>query len=216
MAERVGGAARRALQLIGGLNRGPIRPPSNAMGFTGRRTFRHLAATNSLTLTVNDFIEIMFVATGPTTGVRFFTAIRLKRVSFWCPAETSGSPFPFTFSWYDSSSTPFQGVPYIPVNDVSMDQSRGARHSYVPPPQTQAASWFTSGDISTNAIFNVTFAPAGTIMDIDVEYVIAPNSITGTSSVQRTVAGASAGVVYTSQLPTGTTNWAPYAPTYTT
>jgi len=172
-----------------------------------------LAATNSLQLTVNDLLDIQFFAATTTVGYRLFTALKIKRVSFWTPAETSGSPFPFTFTWQDNNTTPFQGVPFLPINDVSIDQARGAHHAFVPPPQSMASNWLMNIDGSSNVLFNVVFAPAGTIMDLEVEYVIAPNTVQGAVGIARALAGATVGVLYTSDLPSTTTNWAPYTPT---
>lgn len=185
------------------------------MGFTGRRVFRYLAASNSLVLTVNDLLDIMFFAADATTAYRFFSAIRLKRVSFWTPAETSGSPFPFMFTWQDNNPGPFQGIPMLPINDVSTDQARGAHHAFIPPPQTMAAAWLTIGDTDTTSIFNVTYAPSGTIMDLEIEYVLAPNTVTGPVVTARAITGATQGNLYTSMLPSTTSNWAPFQPTLT-
>jgi len=130
------------------------------------------------------------IETGATTAYPVAQAVRVKRVSVWCPYIGLGAPgiagilFPGAGSGFGSNTE---------VNSVSLSTSEPAYVTASPPPQSDNAFWTTGNGI---VLFSIYGSLSGTttgdvIVDVDLEYV----QMDGNAGALVTIAGGIQGVI---------------------
>lgn len=212
-AQYVGQAATRLL-------RGHQRPPpafvTKRIDFTTRYV---LANAGNNSVTVNDLLDSYFTAASATVGYRIFSAVKIRKLEVWGPAVgafTTGQS-DINFIWGAGQSGQDLGNPPQLINDVTLDQADVPHLCLVPPKNSVASMWQSSGS-NTDQMFYIE-APAGSILDLHLSGIVYDGSGSGSgftpAAVVSTIAGATAGYVYNRTLPSNTpTGWTPIVGIY--
>jgi len=168
-----------------------------------RRVFRYrITSSGNAAITFNDFFEMQFIASSATSGVRLFASMKLVHVDVWSIVTATGVDNAINFEWGDFSSTA-DGAPYCPVNSTSVDTMHAPHFRFKPMVNSSVSKWMVASVNDSSTIFTVS-GPVGAVVDITVDCIITGNTNSLTmQTVQRAVAGASAGQIYGTNLPSG-------------
>lgn len=168
-----------------------MHPPQFAPSILIRKKLRFQAvAAGTTTLKYNSFGDLHCVATGTTSAYALASSVRVRKIEMWGPMSSTLVPVTVSLDWTGSSS-PGSFGPSNKVSDTSMGSSEPAHVVSRPPPGSQIAQWF---DGSSGSQFCVLSYPAGTIIDLDYEYVVRDD---GTAQpVITAVVGATVGANY--------------------
>lgn len=149
--------------------------------------FVTVAALTNSTITFQNLLDAMFIATSATTGVTLFDAVRVRRVSLWARTiESTGvTTVNLTFA---GPSAGYSGDAKT-ISDTSMS-IEPAHVSARPDPESGAAMWQATGNVTA---FIIT-APALAVVDVQLSYrTIQTNGVAATQNVP---VGATAGELY--------------------
>lgn len=155
------------------------------------------SAVSALEFAIYNAVTSRIVATTTTVGFSILKAVRIKRVQIWCAIVTQGTPVAvaLTPSTDDPGNNSFNDLPEkIADNSISIDKP--AYIDYRPKVNHPSGSWHLSNTI-TNGLF-LCAIPAGGIIDIDYEAIL--NADAPVSTTVITLAGATAGTVYTGNI----------------
>lgn len=140
-----------------------------------------------------------------TTVRSWAGAFRIRRVTIY-PAVSTTDNSDAEISWYGADTT-LRMKPVIKDQSLPMGQLGLIRKvTAVPPKDSLSAFWFTAGGTSNN-MFGLWISQPGSIVDLDLEWVLFNATAAGMSQVTISVTTASLGVVYFLALddPSGTT-----------
>lgn len=204
---RVDSVFGRLAQQVAPLLRGPATPPAlrQVSGFT--RTVRYQCQSgglNNANFGIDDLLDMFFIATSATTGVRLCRTARLERIDIWGPATTPSATSNVGVVWSSTatSATDDLGAPEVPLIDVCMGVF-DAPVIHTRPPTGSVASMWQSGTTATEALCALT-CPDFSIIDFTATFIVAAgtSAVFGLppASVVRGVVGAVAGTLYTSTL----------------
>lgn len=207
-------AARRILPSIGNgasaLLRGYTTPPPCFTTKTVHFVQRYkLAVAGSYGITIADLLDSYFTAASATAGFRLFIALKCSKIELWAPAVTSViTTSELSFLWGAPQATDDFCMPSQIISDNSVGSNDPAHLCVKPPSKGLYSNWF--GSTTSTDQFCYIEAPAGTIMDIHLTAVLYDGSGGGTgftpSAVLSTIAGATAGYVYSRTLPCNNAN----------
>lgn len=177
--------------------------------------FRFVAsAATQYSFTVNDLMDLYFVATTATAGYRLASAIRIRGVEMWAGPYAAGAPYvtnTISFQWQTVGVNSIGG-PSILFSDTTMGSNDAAHLKLTPPAGSLASTWLSAGATDTDTIFTLA-CNTGSIFDLHVEIHLPEGGAAGDVpvAVVRAVAGATAGTLYCSSLPVGGITLTPVA-----
>ncbi len=204
---QVGSSLGRLAQQVAPLLRGPKTPPSlrQVSGFT--RTVRFQCQSGGLTnanLGVDDILDLFFIATSATSGVRLCRTVRLEKLSVFGPALTSTASNTVAVVWSSTATSAGDdlGAPEVPLIDTSMGVNDNPV-IHTRPPKDSVASMWQSGTTTTEPLCAITCPPLS-VIDLTATFIIgvgtSPIFGLGSVPVVRGVVGATVGALYTSTL----------------
>lgn len=159
--------------------------------------------SNSLALLrVDDILDSFFVANAATSGLRIFSAVKIRKIEIWGPPGDGGSASTVSFTWYNEASGQDVGAPSQVLTDTSVSPN-DVPHLCVEPPKNSSAAMWLSTTANTDTLCAM-ILPFGSVVDIHLVGTIAEGAVGGgtpQNAVTRTVAGATAGVMYSSYMP---------------
>lgn len=188
-----------------GAKRGYARPPtinfSKTLPYVTRYTMGSAGLAN---IAVNDLLDGFFVANSATSGLRIFSAVKIRKIEIWAPSGTGGfnAASTVSFTWYNETSGQDVGAPSQVLTDSSVSNN-DVPHICVVPPKNSSASMWLSASSNTDPVCAM-ILPFGTVVDIHLVGVIAEGAVGGGTpqqAVTRAVAGATAGILYSSYMP---------------
>ncbi len=186
-----------------GAKRGYAKPPSinftKTVAYVTRYTMGNAALAN---LSVNDILDSYFVASSASAGNRVFTAVKIRKIEIWGPASYAGAASTVSFTWYNETSGQDVGQPSQVITDTSVSTNDVPHICVVPPKNSAAAMWQSASNNSDPLCAMI--LPYGSVVDIHLVGAIAEGAVGGGTpqvAVTRTVAGATAGVLYSSYMP---------------
>jgi len=104
-------------------------------------------------------------------GVAFGESFKVKNIKCWAPPPTQGSSATCSLEWTTTGSAVLYNT-NLEVSDTSINPSSPAYYSTTPPKGSNASFWQTAG---TNVLLHI-IAPIGSIIDIDVQYILADDN----------------------------------------
>jgi hypothetical protein len=139
-----------------------LQPPPYVPTMKLSQKFRFTSGANSGTFSVTraNILDLIGYATTPTSAVRLFEALRLKRVEIW-GNNTAGALQNVELEWIGENS------PSVIISDTSM----GVRPAHVrstPPTESSNRWWSLSGFSETDVLFSLT-VPINAIIDVQLE-----------------------------------------------
>ncbi len=179
------------------MRKGKDQPPQISPAFHGTKTLRfYSASTASGAITVKDLLDLIFVASSATAGYRLLDSIRLRKIEIWASAPAAGTTVVSVEESVVNTSSLISGRSFA-VTDMVVGSARSAHVVYKPTRGSYTDMWFSAGlgALSTSLI-NI-IAPASSVLDLTLDYVIA-DGLQAPTSVSRGVAGAVTGQVYCS------------------
>ncbi len=194
MKRRYVGKKSQSMKLTG--------PPPWDANIKFGKTLRFYTA-NSATAdqcTTREFLQMLGVATSSTVCWPIFMAMRVKRITIWGAAPAQGAVSTVSVLW--NTGTGSTDV-LEQVTDTSANPAQGPYISTVPPRNSSCALWF--GDSTVVVCFIA--APAGSVMDVEFDGRLADGTDGTTTSF--TIAGGTAGVLYTHGPQGNTSTWVP-------
>jgi hypothetical protein len=169
-------------------------PPQFRVMRVLRQKFRFVGAiTGKLSITANNVLNLLSMATTSSAAYRLYAAAKLRKVSIW--AAPNGNN-------YSSVAVEFPNVagslggPAVVVSDTQLGQAKGCVVTAVPPKNSAAGVWFGSG---TDALFQLSGQSSQVVVDLDVDFSLqvdqgpVANSDTGLSTL-------TAGTIYANYL----------------
>ncbi len=159
--------------------------------------------TNAATLNVNVTSLMGIVGTccnqANATVCGLFNAFKVNRVTIYAAESVAGTPVTCSVEWFGFNNSP-------PIEDsrTSVSTAVPIVLSSKPPPNSLAKFWQTN---TGTTLFTIV-VPAGSVIDIDLDYMLAD---TGATFQNFAVTTGSAGAVYYLALDNqaGTHNFAP-------
>ncbi len=189
--------------MVAGVRRGSNKPPTISASKTFAYVMRYtMGSAGVITISIDDLLDNYFVASASNAGLRVFSAVKLRKVEAWGPAYTGASPVNLVFTWLSENSGTEVGAPSQAITDTSVAFNDCPHICVTPPPNTACAQWL-SATVNADKVFAIV-APANTVVDIHFTGVLAEGAVGGgtpQNAVGRSVAGATAGQLYTSYLP---------------
>lgn len=196
-----------------GLVRSPTSPPTINDSFLLRKIFRFqaVAAFSATAIQPMYIRDLLLTVLTATTATCFMNAARIRKISMWAAAATSGAT-PVTISLEAGTSGNTGQVNSTRLSDTSMDLAHAAHLAFVPPPKSVMDFWLTMN--SGLQIFNMT-GPAGTIIDLEIELRVDDNLVVAPGSAP--VAATAGQLAYRGLdgAPIATTNFTPIGVTFT-
>lgn len=161
-------------------------------------------AAGSVGVTIADLLDSYFTASAANAGYRIFVALKIKKIELWAPAVNSvTTSSQLSFLWGAPQSADDFCMPSQVITDMSLGASDPAHLCLKPPANGLFSKWFGSIS-STDQVFYLE-APADTVMDIHLTAILFDGSGGGTgftpTAITSTVAGATAGYIYSRSLP---------------
>lgn len=168
-----------------------------------RRIRWFCASTTQLALTINDLLDMWFMATSATTGYRLASAIRLIEVEMWTPSYTSTGIATASRGCsvcFRSAQGDF-GDPTLAFADSAMGTDDVA-HVRQRPPRNALASQWLSATTSVSQVVTIS-AAQGSMIDLTVEVSVPEGGSTtpAANPLIRTIAGATTGAIYVTDYP---------------
>jgi hypothetical protein len=174
---------RRNLQLVRGT---PSIPQFNSRT-TVTRTFRFVAtAAIAQNYGSSSLMSVPgMMAASATDLYNIARQAKINRVEVWAPTGTSSTPSTVSLNWIGTGR-----VSAREVSDISINVSEPAHISAKPGKDSLAADWF---DLTTALDFFSVITPIGSVMDINLTYVLNDSTVVPTVV---TVTGATIGLMY--------------------
>lgn len=164
------------------------------------QSYRRFIATASVSGTINisDCLNQFMISTTAIALKPYIKAFRIKKVRILAPVTTQGtsvtvSMFPLGV---DGTGNSFNSVPETFL-DTSASIDIPAYLALSPTLDTPFGSWHYNTTVDAGLV-NIT-APSGSTMDILFEYILIA-SVSGAGAYSRTVAGATAGTMYSAAV----------------
>jgi len=161
------------------------------------RRFVNNGGAVSGNIAIQDLLNQFLVATTSVLASCYVRQVRIKKVRCLSPVTTQGTSVTLSMqpSGIDSSINSFTSVceTYI---DTSASIDVPAYISLTPSIKTPLGSWHYNTNVSIN-LLNIQ-APQGSTLDILFEYILNANNTT--SSYTRTIAAATAGTLYATNI----------------
>jgi hypothetical protein len=164
-------------------------PPQFSSNVTNRHSFRFTAtASSSASISANNLLGIVgnICHVANTAVMSIAGSAKLHRVSIYTPPAAQGASATCQVTWLSATA---DSPSLLEMSDTSVSTAQPAHISTVPPKESGAAFWFNS---STDPLFQIV-APIGSIIDVDISYVL--NDI-GAPGVAATVVTGTLGVMY--------------------
>lgn len=127
------------------------------------------------------------VATTSTTGAPIAFSVKVRSVEIWTPPASQGALATCSLEW--ASGSTLDSTNTVEVSDTSMSVAEPA-HLRTSPPKSSLASFWQH--IGADQLFVIT-APAGSVVDVSMQYVLNDDEASPTSVV---LAGATVGNMY--------------------
>ncbi len=161
------------------------------------RRFVNNGGAVSGTISITDLLNQFMVAVTTVLAYPYITAIRIKKIRCLSPVQTQGTSVLLSMQPVapDTGSNNFSCVPELYI-DTSASIDIPAYIALTPSLMTPFGSWHFANTKNSNLLTIV--APQGSTMDILFEYILASNATQ--SSYTRTVAAATAGVLYAANI----------------
>jgi len=194
MKQKSKGANRRVTKNKTPNTMGLVKPPSFQSTFSVNKRLRFQAASaNSSVISAQNLIQLLCCATTTILGKSILGGIKIKRIQMWGSMASSLTPVTVSCD-FASASTNTTGP-----NRVYTDTSMGTTGAYISvvPPKGSMASFWIPGAGSTLTTLILTY-PAGAIVDISFQMVLADGQTADTGSI--TLIGATAGDVFVNNL----------------
>jgi hypothetical protein len=164
-------------------------PPQISSNVVNRHIFRFAATglfggnitANFLLGAVGNICHVANTAVMSIAG-----SAKLHRVSVYSPPATQGAFSTCSLTWLSAQA---DAPSLLEVSDTTVSTAQPAHITTVPPKESGASFWFTS---STDPLFHLD-APVGSIIDVDLFYVLNDTGVAGFAS---TVAAGTLGVMY--------------------
>jgi len=187
-------------------------PPDVQSGQRITRTIRwvNVSTSTAFPMTAQDLYDLFFIATSTTAGVRLYDGLKILNIRLYCPPPATGMSS-VTLAFPPAGSGNGVGGPGETFC-IPSSMSTPGKWSGPPPSGSLASMWldpygsltlFSVGTMADGSLL-------GSMIDITLECV---NSFTGAqTSVQSTIFGATAGLIYVRCLDTpalGTFYWQP-------
>jgi len=102
-----------------------------------------------------------------TTSYYLSALTRLRRVTFWGPVATAGTPVSVTLTWTNNSED-FE-TPPITKTDTSISFDSPAFLDLRPPKSSLSSKWHSSGLTDPLAVIN---CPSGSTVDFEIDWVL--------------------------------------------
>lgn len=189
--------------MVGGIRRGYSKPQpisaTKTLSFVMRYT---MGSAGVITASIDDLLDSYFVASATNAGLRVFSAIKLRKVEAWGPAYTGANPVNLTFTWLSDSASVEVGAPSQAITDTSVAFNDCPHLCVTPPPGSACFNWL-SASANSEKLFALV-APSNSVVDIHFTAAIAEGAVGGGTpqvAIVRSLAGATAGQLYTSFLP---------------
>lgn len=177
-----------------GIPNPPSWSPTVTVGITQRYVCTSASGVSARAISINNLLDAKFMATGATAGYRLYAGVKLRRVKIWSGNQTSTAANTVQVEWENISSV--IGSNSRIVSDTAVGNTNVAYINTRPPSGSYAEEWLGLGS-GTSQLFTIT-CPQGAI--IDVSYTFALRDDETATSVARTVAAATVGILYTSPL----------------
>lgn len=139
-------------------------PPPYVPTIKFAHKFRFASGANAgnFNITRANILNLIAIATTPTSAVRLFEALRLKKVEMWTnPSALGAAPVNLELEWLG------ENAPSTVISDVSMGV-RPAHIRAIPPPSSSNRWWSISGFSETDILFSLGVA-ANTVIDVTLE-----------------------------------------------
>jgi len=159
---------------------------------TYRRRYSTTGGVNT-TLKISDLLNSKIMAVSAILGYTWNQVVKLKRVQIWAPVTTQGTAVFITLSPIatDTGINSFNDIPIV-ITDESQAIDRVAYVDYKTKSDTPSGQYHFSTAIDLNLISIV--APAGSIMDLDIEAI--ENPTRAPLGYTTVLAGATIGQMY--------------------
>jgi len=186
--------------------RASLHPPQLATNVTFRHRFRFISTSATATaITPTSLLGACgAMATVLNTSVATLSSsIKVDHVSLWTPPASQGASATCSINFLGLGNTPSREF-----SDTTVSVAEPAFVSCKPPPQSLASFW----QVPSNTTMFTLVAPVGTIIDINVNVILAD----GTDNTSIIVATAALGSVYYLSLdPVATHRYTPVSLTTT-
>lgn len=176
----------------GGSRLSSVKPPEIVSTVCAGHTFRFLGSTAGTAIPVSraNLLNLMSMATTTTNQFRVLSAIKIKRVTLWNePVALGGAPVAASIEWSGSDDEP---------STIHSDTALGVRPAFVstvPPKQSLAAFWSTSGASNEADILFFIRTASTAVVDIQCSLRYVDDEI-ATASENGTAAGSAVGTIY--------------------
>jgi len=136
---------------------------------------------------MTDLAGFLGVVAKTTTSSNYLSSLtRLRRITFWAPVATAGTPVTVSLTWTNNSED-FE-TPPLTRSDTSISFDYPAFLDMRPPKGSLNSKWHSSG--LTDAMF-VFSCPSGTTIDFELDWVLCDGvdvaSVSGPALVAATV-----------------------------
>ncbi len=168
--------------------------PPLRTGAIGQRAIRwsSAGALTNQSITFENLVQTVMVATTATSATSIFSSVKLRSVEIWGTSNAVGTSA--TVSCKLDSTNALTGG--ISVSDTCLSPFEYAHIKLVPPSGSVQSFWIDGASAATTTCFKIS-VPANAVIEIVLDYVL---NWADTASTTRTVAGATAGVVYVPNL----------------
>lgn len=198
------GNRRRGARLVAGIPQPPVYRATSVV----KRVFRFLSTTSNTqyAFNVNDLMDLVFFATTATSGFRLASAVKIRKLEAWCSATLNGSPNVDNqqrVSVTYGTTTGSFGAPSITKTEVALGASGVAHFVSVPPRGSLASSWISTAASDTTTLFDLALGQSA-VFDMHLTFTIPEGNVgvgENPEPVVRAVAGATAGRIYVSGIP---------------
>ncbi len=180
--------------LSDGVPNPPSWSPTVTVGITQRYICSVAGGVSARAISINNLLDAKFMATGAATGYRLYAGVKLRRVKIWAGNSSATASNTVQVEWENINSV--IGSNSKIVSDTAVGTTNVAYINTRPPPGSYAEDWLGLGT-GTTQLFTIT-CPEGAI--IDVSYTFALRDDETATTVARTVAAATTGILYTSYL----------------
>jgi len=136
--------------------------------FSGAVTFVDIAGAMGVFGTVTN-----------TTVVAWTSSLKIRGIEMWTPPASQGASATCSIDWFSTTNQPS-----MEYSDTTISTARPAHVKSRPPAKSLASFWQQAGSAST--AFTLV-APAGTIIDLDVDGIMIDLDVVGVTFAPATV-----------------------------
>ncbi len=148
-------------------------------------------------MTDYDLLDSKFVATAAAQGARILNAVRLRRIQVWA-ANSSASTARTLAVEFTTNANAGMGDDSKVFSDTALGVTDIAHVDCRPPKNAYASFWHSvASGAANNELFNIT-CPTQSIVDVTFDVALIDDE--AVNFVNRVVAAATVGTLYTSPL----------------